>query len=78
MWFSSGSCGLIVVLYQVAGVLPAQTYDRSWPAGDLRLKGLTPGLRTPMYPYVAYAPHTAKNHTLITLGISIGANPLFF
>jgi hypothetical protein len=30
MWFSSGSCGLIVVLYQVAGVLPAQTYDRSW------------------------------------------------
>jgi hypothetical protein len=31
MWFSSGSCGLIVVLYQVAGVLPAQTYDRSWP-----------------------------------------------
>jgi hypothetical protein len=24
MWFSSGSCGLIVVLYQVAGVLPAR------------------------------------------------------
>jgi hypothetical protein len=27
MWFSSGSRGLIVVLYQVAGVLPAQRHD---------------------------------------------------
>jgi hypothetical protein len=35
MWFSSGSCGFIVVLYQVAGVLPAQTYDRSWPGRRL-------------------------------------------
>src|ERR1700733_9251527 len=24
-----------------------------WPFGDLRLKGMSPGLRTPMYPYVA-------------------------
>jgi hypothetical protein len=27
--------------------------DSSWPLGDLRLKGLNPGLRTPMCPYVA-------------------------
>ncbi len=32
-----------------------------------------------MYLYVAYvAPHTAKIHTLITLGISIRAKPLVF
>ena len=61
MWFSSGSCGLIVVLYQVAGVLPAQTYDRSWPFGDLRLKGLSLGVRTPMYPYVALRPTYREN-----------------
>jgi hypothetical protein len=37
MWFSSGSYGLIVVLYQVAGVLPAQTYDRSWGRQETKL-----------------------------------------
>jgi hypothetical protein len=41
MWFSSGSCGLIVVLYQVAGVLPAQTYDRSWPGSRLTTQPFT-------------------------------------
>ena len=47
-----------------------------WPIGDLRLKGSSPGLRTPMYPYVA--PRTAKIHTLITLGISIRTKWLVF
>ena len=31
---------------------------------------------TPMYPYVA--PHIAKIHTLITLGISLRTKPLVF
>src|ERR1700733_13479926 len=35
-----------------------------------------PGTRTPMYPYVA--PHTAKIHTLITLGIRHCAKALVF
>ena len=47
-----------------------------WPIGDLRLKGSSPGLRTPMYPYVA--PRTARIHTLITLGISIRTKWLVF
>jgi hypothetical protein len=56
---------------------PVLSRDRPLgPAEDLRLKGLGPGLRTPMYPGVA--PHTAKIHTLITLGISIGTNRLVF
>jgi hypothetical protein len=37
------------------------------------MKGLSSGLRAPMYPYVA--PHTSKIHTLITPGISIRAKP---
>src|ERR1700677_5303788 len=39
-----------------------------WPFGDLRLKGMSPGLRTPMYPYVAlrcptYREKSHANHT---------------
>src|ERR1700722_15003965 len=42
--------------------------DRKWPFGDLRLKGMSPGLRTPMYPYVAlrcptYRENSHANHT---------------
>src|ERR1700679_3352271 len=38
------------------------------PFGDLRLKGMSPGLRTPMYPYVAlrcptYREKSHANHT---------------
>jgi hypothetical protein len=49
--------------------------DRSSPVRDL-LKDSNPGLRTPMCPYVA--PHTAKIHTLITLGIRHCAKTLVF
>jgi hypothetical protein len=38
------------------------------------MKGLSSGLRAPMYPYVA--PHTSKIHTLITLGIRNRTKPL--
>jgi len=48
----------------------------NWRIGGLRPKGLSPGLRTPMYPYVA--PRTAKIHTLISLGISIRTQWLVF
>lgn len=40
MWFGLRSCRPIVVLYQVAGVLPAQTPDRSWPEGDTNLRAV--------------------------------------
>jgi hypothetical protein len=46
------------------------------PVGDLRLVVTSPGLRAPMYPYVAA--HTAKIHTLITLGIRRGEKRLVF
>jgi hypothetical protein len=50
--------------------------DRYGPVKDLRLKGWSPGSRTWMYPYVA--PHTAKIHTLITLGVRHRAKPHVF
>jgi hypothetical protein len=43
---------------------------RLWPDGS------SPGFPTSMYPYVA--PHTAKIHTLITLGIRDCAKALVF
>ena len=54
----------------LTGSLFMSVASRFWPVRDLRLKGSSPGLRTssiPTQPYVA--PHTAKIHTLITLGI---------
>jgi hypothetical protein len=48
---------------------------RFWPVRDLRLKGRGPGSRASIYPYVA--PHTAKIHTLITLGLCIRTKLLF-
>src|ERR1700732_4073193 len=43
-------------------------YLRFWPFSDLRLKSLTPALRTPLYPYVAlpgptYRENSHANHT---------------
>jgi hypothetical protein len=49
---------------------------RSWPVRDLRLVGTGPGFRSLVYPYVA--PHTAKIHTPITLGIRRRTKPLVF
>jgi len=46
------------------------------PFRDLRMKALSSGLRTPMYPYVA--PHTSKIHTLVTLGIRHCTKPRVF
>src|SRR5450631_2340144 len=43
-------------------------FSRFWPFRDLRVKGLSPGLRTHMYPYVAllgptYRKNSHANHT---------------
>jgi hypothetical protein len=47
---------------------------QSRPIGDLRVKRSSLGFHASTYPYVA--PHTAKIHTLITLGIRHRAKAL--
>jgi hypothetical protein len=46
------------------------------PGRALPRRGSSPGPRTPTSPYVAL--HTAKIHTLITLGIRVRTNPHVF